>query len=67
MSQSRKMSFFESCANTALGFAVSLAAAFIIFPLLGIQSSPIQNIGAVLAFTIISILRNYLVRRIFNA
>lgn len=65
MSQTRKMSLMESLANTAFGFAISLGAAFLVFPLLGITSSPAQNIGAVIAFTGISILRNYLVRRLF--
>lgn len=64
--QTRKMSFLESCANTALGFAISVAASFVIFPALGVQSTPAQNIGAVIAFTFVSIARNYVVRRLFN-
>jgi hypothetical protein len=57
----------ESCANTAFGFIISVAASFLIFPLLGMASTPMQNLGAVLAFTIVSIIRNYIVRRAFNA
>jgi hypothetical protein len=41
-------------------------AAFAIFPLVGIHSSPLQNIHAVFWFTVVSILRNYIVRRVFN-
>jgi hypothetical protein len=66
MSQTRKMSFIEAWANTAFGFALSIAASFIFFPLMGIQSSAAQNIGAVLLFTILSVARNYVIRRVFN-
>jgi hypothetical protein len=66
MTQTRLQSFRESWANTALGLVVSIAASFVIFPLLGMQSNAFQNIGAVLAFTVISVARNYVVRRFFN-
>jgi len=65
--QSRRHSFIESCANTAFGFIISIAASFAIFPLIGVQSNATQNVLAVVAFTIVSIIRNYLIRRIFNA
>ena len=65
--QSRRGSFIESCANTAFGLIISVAASFLIFPLLGVASTPAQNIGAVILFTVVSILRNYFVRRLFNA
>jgi hypothetical protein len=64
--QSRRMSFIESCANTAFGFVISVAAAFIIFPLIGIQSTGVQNVLAVVLFTFVSIARNYVVRRVFT-
>lgn len=64
--QSRLMSFVESCANTAFGFIISVAASFVIFPALGMQSTPMQNILAVVAFTFVSIARNYIIRRLFT-
>jgi hypothetical protein len=57
----------ESLANTAFGFIISIAASFLIFPLLGVTTTAVQNIGAVVAFTVVSILRNYIIRRAFNA
>jgi hypothetical protein len=66
VTQTRLQSFRESWTNTALGLVVSIAASFVIFPLLGMQSNAFQNIGAVLAFTVISVARNYVVRRFFN-
>jgi hypothetical protein len=66
MAQSRRQSLFESLANTALGFTVSFASTFAIFPLVGIHSSGIKNLQITLYFTAISILRGYLVRRFYN-
>lgn len=65
--QTKRMSLVESCANTAFGFIISVAASFIIFPLIGVQSNAAQNVLAVVAFTFVSIARNYIVRRAFNA
>lgn len=67
MTQTKRGSFIESCANTAFGFIISVAASFIIFPALGVQSNATQNVLAVVAFTFVSIARNYIVRRAFNA
>jgi hypothetical protein len=66
MSQTRLGSLIEAWANTLFGFLLSIAASFIFFPLLGIQSNGWQNIGAVLLFTVLSIARNYIVRRYFD-
>jgi hypothetical protein len=64
--QSKKESLKESLINTSLGFAISLAATFLVLPLFGIQSIPLKNIGITICFTAISVLRSYLVRRYFN-
>lgn len=64
--QSRKQSFIESITNVLFGLIISIAATFIIFPLVGIKSTPTQNIMSNLGFTIVSILRQYLIRRYFN-
>ena len=64
--QTKKQSFIESVTNTAIGFVISLSATFIIFPLVGITSSAGKNIIITLFFTVISILRGYLIRRFFN-
>jgi hypothetical protein len=64
--QSKKESLKESLINTSLGFAISLAATFLVLPLFGIESTPLKNIGITVCFTVISVLRSYLVRRYFN-
>ena len=65
--QLRRHSLLEACLNTASGFVLSIAAGYVIFPLLGWQISHTQNLSAVSLFTIISIIRSYIWRRIFNA
>ena len=64
--QTKKQSFIEAVSNTAIGFAISLVASFIIFPIVGIASSGKQNVVVVVFFTAISIIRGYVVRRYFN-
>lgn len=67
MKQSKLESLAEASINTAIGFGVALASQLVVFPLVGI-SVPLQtnlHIGA--WFTLISILRGYVIRRWFNA
>lgn len=66
MSQSRKHSAFEAIANVLIGYGVSLVAQIIIFPLFGVRASLAQNIGIGLAFTVVSLVRSYGLRRLFN-
>lgn len=64
--QTKKQSLLESLTNTAIGFVISLASTFVIFPLVGFESSASKNIIVTLFFTAVSILRGYLIRRFFN-
>ena len=64
--QTKKQSLIESLTNTAIGFVVSYASTFLIFPLLGMQTSAGTNLIITVYFTIISILRGYVIRRWFN-
>ncbi len=66
MTQTKKQSLFESTLNVTVGYLISLLSLFIIFPVLGIESSPGKNISISLYFTVISITRSYLLRRFFN-
>jgi hypothetical protein len=49
-----------------VGFIISLAATFVIFPLVGFESSFSKNLIVTLFFTVVRILRGYFIRRIFN-
>ena len=66
MSQKPRHSLAETLLNTASGFMISLAATWAVFPLFGIKSSPAQNLGVTLVYTIISVARSYAWRRVFN-
>lgn len=66
MTQTKKQSLFESILNVIVGYLISLLSLFLIFPLIGIESSPGKNIAISLYFTAMSIARSYLLRRFFN-
>lgn len=65
--QLRRHSLLEACLNTASGFILSVVAGYFIFPLVGWHVSHSQNLAVVSMFTVISIIRSYIWRRIFNA
>ena len=67
MNQSRLSSFIEAVANTAIGFVIALASQFVLFPLVGIHVSMGTQLELVTYFTIISVIRSYILRRWFNA
>lgn len=64
--QSHKFSFIESLTNVVAGYFVALVSQIILFPFFGIETTLRDNalIGA--WFTVISICRSYILRRIFN-
>ena len=64
--QSRKHSAIESITNTLAGFIVSLLIQLAIYPAMGIPVKFHQNVIITFIFTISSILRGYIIRRIFN-
>lgn len=65
--QSKRFSLIESITNTLTGFLVSLLIQVIIYPVLGIPVTIEQNILITSVFTVASILRGYVIRRIFNS
>jgi len=67
MNQSRLGSFFESLINVVIGYLVALASQLIVFPLVGIHVDFSTNLEIGAWFTLISIIRSYLIRRYFNA
>lgn len=64
--QSKKLSIIEAITGTATGFIVSLLIQMIIYPALDIPVRFDQNILITTIFTIASIARGYILRRIFN-
>ncbi len=64
--QSKKMSLIETLSSVAIGYIISLIAQIIIFPIFGINVSLTDNLLIGLFFTVVSIIRGYYVRRLFN-
>lgn len=65
--QSRSTSFFETLTGTVLGFILSVAVQRALFPALGHDFAFSENMVVASVFTVVSILRGYTVRRVFNA
>ena len=64
--QSRLNSLAETCLSTAIGFIVSLLVwQFIVRPVWSLTTSFVENLGITLLFTIVSLLRQYMTRRLF--
>lgn len=67
MKQSRAMSLVESIANVAVGYGVAVVTQILIFPVFGLHTTLAQNLKMGAVFTVVSIARSYLLRRLFEA
>ena len=66
MTQSRTMSAAESVANVAIGYGIALITQVVVFGALEIPVSLEQNLCIGVVFTVVSLIRSYLLRRFFN-
>lgn len=66
MRQSRIDSFMESITNTAIGFVLSLVTWYFVAMLFGIPMSLGTNLMITAIFTVVSIARQYVLRRLFD-
>ncbi|MGH1373583.1 MAG: DUF7220 family protein [Cellvibrionaceae bacterium] len=64
--QSRFESLVETCVNVFIGYCVSLAGQFVVFPALGIPVTFGEQILISVFFTVLSVARMYAIRRYFN-
>ena len=64
--QTKFQSFIESMVNILIGYFTALASQLLIFPLFNINITIQDNLLIGLYFTLISLIRSYLVRRYFN-
>lgn len=65
--QSRIASGIEALVNVVVGFSVALGSQYLIFPFFGIHLPLASHLWITIWFTVISIIRSYLLRRYFNA
>ena len=66
MSQSRRGSLIEAMVSTATGFAVSMVLQHFTMQALGRPTSTAEDLAVVSIFTVASIVRGYVLRRVFN-
>lgn len=66
MSQTRLGSWLEAWANIAVGFAINWCANMLVLPLFGFHVTGPQAFGIGVIFTVISLVRSYVLRRVFN-
>ena len=64
--QKKKHSLLEAISGTIIGLLTSFGIQLVIYPLLKIPVTISQNVIITSVFFIFSILRGYLVRRLFN-
>ena len=67
MKQSRLMSLVESVANVIIGYGVAVVTQILIFPVFGLHTTLAQNLKMGAVFTVVSIARSYVLRRVFEA
>lgn len=64
--QRKSHSIIESIINVIIGFGINFTANMLLFPLFGWKIDIKQNITLGIIYTLISICRSYILRRLFN-
>ncbi len=64
--QTKFQSFIESLTNILIGYLTAICSQLAIFPLFNINIPIQDNLLIGLYFTLISLVRSYLIRRYFN-
>ena len=67
MKQSRLMSLIEATTNVIVGYGVAVVTQILIFPIFGLHTTLGQNLAMGGVFTIVSLLRSFALRRLFEA
>ena len=66
MRQSCRMSMVEAAANVVIGYGIAIATQMAVFPIFGIRISFADDLLIGLVFTIVSLIRSYMLRRVFE-
>jgi len=64
--QTKLMSWVEAATNIAVGFGINLTANLTVLPWFGFAVTLGDALGIGLIFTVIALVRSYLLRRVFN-
>ena len=65
--QSRWMSLLEATTNIVVGYGLAVLTQMLVFPLFGLRASLGENLAIGAVFTVISLVRSFVLRRVFNA
>ena len=65
--QSKKLSLIESITNIVAGTVIIFFVQLYVYPLFGVVMAMSTNLGVTIIFLIITLIRLYVLRRIFNA
>lgn len=60
------MSFAEALTNVAVGYGIAVATQIAVFPVFGFHASLSDNLLMGAIFTVVSIVRSYSLRRLFE-
>jgi uncharacterized membrane protein len=66
MNQTKLYSIIESITQTIIGILTSILIQVVLYPLLGIPVTLNQNLIITAVFLVVSIIRGFLIRRLFN-
>lgn len=66
MRQTRRMSLAEATANVVIGYGIAVATQVAVFPIFGIHVTLADDLAIGAAFTVVSLVRSYLLRRAFE-
>jgi len=65
--QSRWMSLIEATTNIVVGYGLAVLTQMLVFPVFGLRASLGENLAIGAVFTVISLVRSFVLRRAFNA
>ena len=66
MKQSRTMSLVEAMTNVVVGYGVAVLTQILVFPWFGIEVGLADNMKIGMVFVGVSLVRGYLLRRLFE-
>jgi hypothetical protein len=61
------MSLVEAVANVVVGYALAVGVQILVFPLFGLDATLRQSLAIGALFTLVSLVRGYVMRRAFEA
>jgi hypothetical protein len=64
--QSRRQSLIEAITNVVVGYALAVLTQIVVFPWFGLKVSLNDNLAISAMFVMISLLRSYALRRLFE-